>query len=848
MRSRADRLACARRRRCHLWTLNEPLATLLSDGGDTSVASSATDVARRGSCDPGDPDMPDAQDGRFSLFFAYASQPGLRAETMRSAVEACNARSLSARSWEHVRVEGRLIIDPILEAIADTDACVAEVSSSNPNVLFEAGYALGIGKRLIFAIDETDQEAMRAWSGLGFVETVGRVDYSGNAQILANRLASFAAEPNPPLIESLLANAQNKEQNAVFAPSVPHKFNAAERLERLLERKSHLKLLAAQDELGLGPLSYYVEEIFRSSAAVLHFMKPTRTRADVYNSRLAFLAGVTHALGVPLLMVAEEGFKSPLDFKDSLFTYSSAAQLTDKVDSWLESLPSPQGTNKRLGRLNLDIEIPVRSFGQYVAESEKESLTRYFVHTNEFEAVLAGRATVFAGRKGTGKTATMQQAVEELRKDRRVLVVPIKPSSYDLSGLLSILSKFEDGSKREYFLVNLWSYLLTTEVAIRAISHAKDLPAGLGGDVSISELDAILAALNIDLDGDLAVRLDDAIRNATDEAKHDGLANISESLRGRWFAQLLPGVRRVISSYDRVAVLVDNLDKTWEKGVDFEALSHFILSLLVTSGRLQNELGRSRKGHPPANMTLTIFLRTDIYDVMTQFAREPDKINPQAIQWHDEELLIRVLEERYEANRFRGRGDPRSLWTSVFAPEVHSMATRDYFLWRALPRPRDIIFLGNAALTTAINRRHQSVLAHDFVLAESIYSRFSVEALLVESEAQGFDLEELLFEFAGLDSTIPEALLDEVLAGNHDARAVRDWLIRTSFLGVENREGRFVYVEGESEARKKLRVAQRLADRLHRPLQFRVHPAFRPYLDVRDDDVHIHVLELDGES
>ncbi len=176
------------------------------------------------------------------------------------------------------------------------------------------------------------------------------------------------------------------------------------------------------------------------------------------------------------------------------------------------------------------------------------------------------------------------------------------------------------------------------------------------------------------------------------------------------------------------------------------------------------------------------------------------------------------------------------------------MATRDYFLWRALPRPRDIIFLGNAALTTAINRRHQSVLAHDFVLAESIYSRFSVEALLVESEAQGFDLEELLFEFAGLDSTIPEALLDEVLAGNHDARAVRDWLIRTSFLGVENREGRFVYVEGESEARKKLRVAQRLADRLRRPLQFRVHPAFRPYLDVRDDDVHTHVLELDGES
>ncbi len=774
-----------------------------------------------------------------SYFLAYAGRPALRAEAMRETVTACAARSIEAVSWENLRVEGRLLIDPILEKIRELDACVAEVSSNNPNVLFEAGYALGIGKPLIFAIDETDQDATRAWAGLGIVDTVGRIEYSGNAQILASRMAELAADPNPPIVESLLANARPKEPNTVFAPSVPHKFNSAERLEKLLERKSHLKLLAAQDELGLGPLSYYVEEIYRSSAAILHFMKPSRTRADVYNSRLAFLAGIVTGLGVPLLMVAEDGYTSPLDYKDSLFTYTTAAQLTDHVDSWLETLPSPEGSNKRLGRLKLDIELPVRSFGQYVAESEKEDLTNYFVQTNEFEAVLHGRASVFVGRKGTGKTATMQQAVEELRKDRRVLVVPIKPSSYDLAGLLSLLGRFEESSKMEYFLVNLWSFLITTEVAIRAISHAQESPAGLGGDNSVTELDSALTSLDIDLEGDLSARLDEAISTARElSGDGDGYLTAAEALRRQWSNQLLPAVRRVISSYDRVAVLVDNLDKTWEAGVDFEALSHFILSLLVTSGRLQNELGKAKKGQPGANMTLTVFLRTDIYDVMTQFAREPDKINPQAIQWQDEELLIRVLEERYAANRTSGRADPLSLWTDVFAQEVHSMSTRDYFLWRALPRPRDIIFLGNAALTTAINRRHETVLSHDFVQAEGVYSRFAVEALLVESEAQGFNLEELLFEFAGLDSTISESVLEDTLSGDHGIQSAKDWLIRTSFLGVESRDGSFVYVEGESEARKKLRAAQRLSDRLERPLRFRVHPAFRPYLDVRDDDVH----------
>ncbi len=304
------------------------------------------------------------------------------------------------------------------------------------------------------------------------------------------------------------------------------------------------------------------------------------------------------------------------------------------------------------------------------------------------------------------------------------------------------------------------------------------------------------------------------------------MSAVSESLRTLWHGQLLTKLRRVLHGYDRVAVLVDNLDKTWERGVDFEILSHFLLSLLVTSGRLQSQLGKSKSGQPQANMTLTIFLRTDIYDVMTRYAREPDKINPQSIQWHDEELLIRVLEDRYVANRSSSNGDAEALWIEVFAAEVHSFATRDYFLWRALPRPRDIIFLGNAALTTAINRRHRVVLAQDFSHAESNYSRFAVEALLVESEAQGFDLEELLFEFAGLDSTVTEEVLAEVLAANSEPEAVKSWLIRTSFLGLETRDGSFVHVEGEAEARKKLKAAQRLAERLKRPLRFRVHPAF----------------------
>jgi len=778
--------------------------------------------------------------GTQSFFLAYAGNPELRAEAMREAAEASLARGVVARTWEDLRVEGRLIIDAITERIDDSDACVTEISSSNPNVLFEAGYALAKGKRLYLAIDESDRDAVKAWSGLAFVDTIGRINYGGNSQILADKIAELAINNDPPLIESMLAAARPREANAVFAPGVPYKFNSADRLERLLERKTHLKLIASQDELGFGPLAHYVEEIYRSSAAILHLMKPTRVRADEYNSRLALLAGIVHGFDLPLLMVAEEGYYPPLDYKDLLYVYPSAAKLTERVSGWLATLPTPKGSNKRLGRMKLDIELPLRTFGQYVAESEKEALTEYFVPTNEFEAVIAGRAMIFVGRKGTGKTATMQQAVNELRTDRRVLVVPVKPSSYDLASLIAVLDRFPEASKREYFLLNLWCYLLTTEVSVRAISHAQELPAGLGADVNIATLAGVVENLGIDVESDLSSRLDEAIESAATatQGSRSDLVSAAEALRARWHGPLLTAVRQALHGYDRVAILVDNLDKTWERGVDFERLSQFLLSLLVSSGRLQVELGKSKNNQPAVNMTLTIFLRTDIYDVMSTYAREPDKINPQSIQWQDEELLIRVLEDRYVANRANRDGDPEALWSEVFAPEVHSLATRDYFLGRALPRPRDIIFLGNVALTTAINRRHGAVLAQDFSHAENIYSRFAVEALLVESEAQGFELEELLFEFAGLDSTVGEDDINEVLRSYDDPETVKNWLIRTSFLGVESRDGSFVHVEGEAEARKKLRAAQRLAARLQRPLRYRVHPAFRPYLDIRDDDVH----------
>lgn len=779
-----------------------------------------------------------------SVFFAYGSVPHLRAETVQQAAKMLDAHGHTSKTWQDLTVQGSVLIDKICRAIDAADTVIAEISDLNSNVLFEAGYALATNKNLWLALDETDGDALRRWKELGIFSTIGRINYSGSSSKLASHFESTDLDGGnePTLLEALMSGGRAKQPDAVFAPALPTRFQPALTLEGFLERQSHLTILGAGDDLGMAPLDFYVKEIYRSSAAIFHLLAPNRVRYAEHNARASFFAGVAHGFELPVLMVVEEGFVSPLDYKDLLFTYDSAAGLQEHVKAWLESLPKQAGTNKRLGKLALDIELPLHSFGQYVAEYERDELTDYFVETSEFRSILAGTSKVFVGRKGTGKTATMSQGVLELRKDRRNLVVAVKPSAYELAGLVEFVKALESDSQSEYAMLSIWTYLLYTEVAVRTVSYASERPAGTGADNALVLLTQELINLEIDLNADLSTRLEQAVSVLRADARRDGEAPhvyIGRVLGLHRLTHLKELILRTLKDFDRVAVLIDNLDKTWEKGADYRVMARFILSLLTAIGRVEKDFGKPSGGLEPVNVTLTVFLRTDIYDAISRFAREPDKVGVLSVRWQDSELLVRVLEERYAANRSRKRRTQVfDMWEEVFDPEVRGLPTRDYFLWRTLPRPRDFIYFANAALTTAINRKHSAISAADITMAEKQYSRFAIEALLVESEAEGFDLEEALYEFAGVDSTMSIGQLSTLLEAYPNATEIREWLIRTSFLGIEVKSGQFVHVEGEKEARRQLKVAERYADRAKTDVRFRVHPAFRAFLEVRDDDLH----------
>lgn len=774
------------------------------------------------------------------VFFAYASHPPLRVDTMKHAIEELDSEEVNAFGWESLSIAGKRLIDPILAKIDESTHVVAELSNMNSNVLFEFGYAIACGKDAYIALDDSDQSAAALWKTFPMFEQVGRIDYSGDHHRLVGGVYGALSGEGQSLSQSLIAGARPREDNSIFAVHSPVKHTAANSLEKFLERQTHLNFLGSNADLIVAPLEFYTKEIYRSSAAIFHLLGTNRKKAQEHNAMASFLAGFARGLKLPIVMAVESGFDAPLDYANLIFEYSTAAQLQSKIETWLQVLPKSSDSKRRLGRLDLDIELPIDSFGEYVAEYESDNLPNYFIQTSEFNKVLGGEARIFAGRKGTGKSATMSQAAAELSRDRAVLVVPIKPSSHEMSGLTRIVSDYGKGGQLEYLLTMIWKYVVETEVALRVLEVEKSTLRSPADQKPLAELSGLLSHMGIDASSSFSDRVErvaSRLRDAAEEPSVELTAEaVAKGLRADGLPRLVELTRLALGPRTRISVLVDNLDKNWESGSHLESLSRLILSLLVASGAIEKDYERHQGSRSEVSCRVSLFVRTDILDAVKKYAREPDKIGSRTVDWDDEQLLVRVLEERYSANSKRP-GD--TMWLELFCGEVQGLPTRDYLLWRVLRRPRDFIYMANAALTTAINRKHERIDASDIVHAEKEYSRFAVEALLVESVSIEVDLEEALFEFAGVDATLDQDELEAVLQGGPQADDLKWWLMSTSFLGVETSDGEFEYVQGLDASRRKLKVAERKSTNSGRSLRFRVHPAFRKYLEIIDDDLHV---------
>jgi len=341
---------------------------------------------------------------------------------------------------------------------------------------------------------------------------------------------------------------------------------------------------------------------------------------------------------------------------------------------------------------------------------------------------------------------------------------------------------------------------------------------------------------------EFAVRLESAVEQLLalqpKSRVRDERHQIAEALHRGVLLDLRERLGKVLSGKRRVAVLIDNLDKAWQRSADIEQMAFFLLGLLSTTGRISEEFARKDHWREPVFVTLAVFLRSDIYSHVARVAREPDKIPVSRLVWTDGELLLRVVEERYLSHQGAG-SNPKHLWSRFFCATTRGMSTPEYVLFRVLPRPRDIIYFCGAAIAAAVNRQSPLVEEKDILKGEALYSQFALEALQVENGISMAQLEGVLYEFAGSPAVIPHNEMEEYIirAGvpREKVGEVIEQLRSLSFLGIEIGQDRFDFAYEFRQPAVAEALSRRRAVLSAGGVRYQIHPAFRSYLEVQEN-------------
>ena len=446
------------------------------------------------------------------------------------------------------------------------------------------------------------------------------------------------------------------------------------------------------------------------------------------------------------------------------------------------------------------------------------------------------------GRKGSGKSANFFKLQQELSEDKRNLVCVIKPVAYEMQGIINLLAKYKQSDAKGYATESLWKFLLLTEIARSLSLRLTNFPPGAADkkeqafQVFVNEhQDVVLSEFSIRLEKCVA-KMSERVQRCEGESIQSTRWAISEGLHTTVLAELRQQLAEALTRITRIVVLIDNLDKAWDKGEDYDLLAEILLGLMGVCNRIQQELKLPSRAGVSPSVSIALMLRSDIFSRVMGVAREPDKLRFSRIEWRDPQLLKRLIEERFIAGQ-GGKIEAVTLWEDYFCNMVKGQSTRDYLLSTIIMRPRDLIYFINAAVEVSVNRSHGRVEEEDLLKAEKQYSEYALESLFVEGASSGIDLETILYEFAGANAILDEKTIIDLLSKkipNSDVAKAIEVLSEMTFLGIEVERDRFSFSEDPKERKRDLTRARKLAEESGMPVRFKIHRAFQAFLEIND--------------
>jgi hypothetical protein len=760
--------------------------------------------------------------------FLFGSKP----KTIASAIEPA-ATILKERTgdnwstWKDMDIPGRMVFCEICKSMRGAAAIYADVTTLNFNLMFEIGFAMGLGRPVRPIRDTSYSVDRKLFDSIGVLDTLGYADFT-NSEELATAILDMGAP------EAVGANtAHIFRDTPLYVLKGPIETEGAIRLMSLI-KKSYLGF-RTYDPLEASRLSLHTarREVGGSFGVIAHLLSPNRDDiARAHNALSALICGMAVAEQKPVLMLQEEAVEQPIDYRDLVKTYESPDQIEPLLRDMLPSVVTSMQRDPVARVASSPGLLRQIDLGNTAAENEIRGLREYFVPTGRFGEVRNGHAELVVGRKGSGKTAMYYGLRNAVKRGREVLVLDMKPEGHQFTRLREAVLEGLTLGQQEYALGAFWTYLLSAEVAHKILNAPSELRAAESDPVDFAAYkaleDAYLShglASSDDLSQRLLRQIDRMVARFKADDSIDARTDLRELVYGGDIRTLNDAVAEyLVQEKDEVWLLIDNLDKSWATRGSTREDILIMRGLLDATHSLKRQLDdRGVEFH------LVVFIRVDIYEHLVEQTPDRGKESKVSLEWDDPELFREIVRRRIATSTDLD-GDFADIWQQIAPPLVGIGDTFTYMLERTLLRPRDLLMFLSDAIQVAIDRDHEKVTSDDILHAERAYSEDMLVNLLFEIEDTHPEISDAVYSFQGAGATLLPEAIDRLVRGAGvpaEANSVVELLLWYGFLGVRL---------GTGEEQYSYTVRYNLRRLTHQittgQAKYVVHPAFRMALGI----------------
>ena len=686
--------------------------------------------------------------GLNTFFFAYPSGNEWR-DFSHQLVTELDEWGIQTERWEDV-ANNDLLFAKVCDAIHGNDYLLAEVTEPNPNVLLEIGYALAVGRLPILLKNQNrtdwNRTLLTTLEGC-YYETRDEIHEYISTLLTQERPVPRTCNRQLPFLENMGIFDNAEVPGTVYHLKPKLSADWISRVDKTLG-SSFFKLTKMDPSDSVYDEFYpQAREIQRASLIVASLVSKQNNRWEEHNANVALLIGFAIGLGKQVLVLQQEPTTPILDLGSVSRPFETESQAGQIVHTWIDAQ-----TRLSVNRTTEAQSVATaRRRASHIRDVylghpdalQDTNLLYYFVPTKEFDDAIAGRRDIFVGRRGTGKSANFQAIKETLREQTAAITVDIAPDEFELEIISAYLDEGYATSNPKLVFRNTWHYILITET-LKALAKTTDLLYVSPNDLSRNNLYQYYQqhydTLNLDFGSRVVATVSDSSEHGMEPASMQASAKSAtpvDSLRDYNVARDL----KRFAEQEKLTyfVVIDDLDKNWRP--DTQQSIDLLLGLVSESYRLQ----RYFEGH----LKIVMFLREDIFDLLSQHDEDLPKRNYLRLEWTDANLK-HLVAERLSMGTDHENEDDDVTWSIIFPHPINGVRAADYILSHVLPRPRDVLGFCQASIDQAQRNGHSEVMAQDILDGEGAFADIFIRSLAAEFRELYPNLQEIMIEFAGV--------------------------------------------------------------------------------------------------